>query len=136
LEAEKELCQLETKDFRIAIVRPPMIYGPSCPGNYASLKRIALITPWFPDINNKRSVVHINNLSEMLRSIITEGESGHFFPQDDVYRSTCEMVKEIAAESGRTIKLSRLFGRLILIFGGRMTLTKKVFGSLIYRTEG
>src|SRR5699024_10788005 len=33
-EAEESIASLEDENFKVAILRPPMIYGKGCPGNY------------------------------------------------------------------------------------------------------
>src|SRR5699024_1194219 len=38
--AEDSIQKLETDEFKVAIVRPPMIYGKDCPGNYQRLRKI------------------------------------------------------------------------------------------------
>ena len=42
LNAEIGLLELSEDDFRVVILRPPMIYGPGCKGNYNSLRKFAL----------------------------------------------------------------------------------------------
>src|SRR5699024_450683 len=62
LQAEEKINELNNNSFKVAIVRPPMIYGKGCKGNYQRLRRLALITPVFPYIDNKRSMIYIDNL--------------------------------------------------------------------------
>src|SRR5699024_10168300 len=64
LEAESLLLELQDEKFNVSIIRPPMVYGPNTVGNYVSLSKLAKITPIFPNINNQRSMIFINNLSE------------------------------------------------------------------------
>lgn len=47
LEAQKKIKKLEEPDFKILILRPPMIYGENCPGNYAKLSRMIKKIPFF-----------------------------------------------------------------------------------------
>src|SRR5690625_3200465 len=82
LEAEKELEDLASGEFKIAILRPPMIYGKDSKGNYPRLAKLARRTPIFPDFNNQRSMLHIDNLCEFVKLIIDNKESGLFFPQN------------------------------------------------------
>lgn len=49
-----------------------MIYGRGCKGNYQMLSKIAYLTPLFPEIKNKRSMIFIDNLSEYIRKLIDE----------------------------------------------------------------
>ncbi|MDN6724070.1 MAG: NAD-dependent epimerase/dehydratase family protein, partial [Tetragenococcus halophilus] len=57
LEAEKEIIKLKDRQFLVAVVRPPMIYGPKAVGNYAKLSKLAKKTPIFPKVNNQRSML-------------------------------------------------------------------------------
>ena len=65
-----------------------MIYGPNCPGNYEQLRRITDKTPIFPSINNNRSMIFIDNLSEFVRLLIDNQDNGLFFPQNLEYINT------------------------------------------------
>ena len=58
---------------------PPMVYGENCKGNYPRLARLAVLTPIFPKIDNKRSMIYIDNLSEFVRLLIDDCSSGLFF---------------------------------------------------------
>src|SRR5690606_35554866 len=45
LEAEELIASLSDEQFNVAILRPPMIYGKNCPGNYSKLRMLILKTP-------------------------------------------------------------------------------------------
>src|SRR5699024_4317861 len=109
LQAEKGIEPLRTSDFKIAIIRPPMIYGKESKGNYPRLAKLAQKSLIFPNYPNKRSMLHIDNLSEFLRLKIDYEESGLYFPQNKEYVKTSEMVRTIADVHGKEIWLSRLF---------------------------
>jgi nucleoside-diphosphate-sugar epimerase len=132
LEAECELQKLTNEAFKIVIVRPPMIYGPECPGNYARLQRLAVKTPIFPLINNQRSMLNINKLCFYVKEYIDSKVEGIFFPQDDEYMNTSLLVKKLAEEKGKKIYMSKLLGWVIKVMGKRINLLSKVFGNLVY----
>ena len=67
LMADEELRGMETDSFRVAILRPPMVYGKNCKGNYQQLRNFALKSPVFPKYFNNRSMVYIDNLYEFVR---------------------------------------------------------------------
>ena len=46
-QAEIKIRPLEDENFKIVIVRPPMIYGPHSKGNYPLLAKFAKKTPYF-----------------------------------------------------------------------------------------
>lgn len=132
LEAECELKKLSNKDFNVLVLRPPMIYGPNCPGNYTTLKKFAEITPVFPLIENQRSMLHIDKLCVDIKTYIDTKEHGLFFPQDNEYVRTSSLVKNLAEESGKKIYLSKTLGSIINIFGKNVKIVNKVFGNLVY----
>lgn len=96
LQAEEGILPLQDEDFNIAIIRPPMIYGKGSKGNYPLLSRFAQLTPIFPDYDNQRSMLHIDNLTEFVRLIIDNEDAGVFCPQNKEYVKTSDMVKVIS----------------------------------------
>ncbi|UYG93830.1 NAD-dependent epimerase/dehydratase family protein [Cytobacillus firmus] len=131
LEAENLITNLEDSFFKVAILRPPMIYGKGCKGNYTKLAKLALKTPIFPDIDNERSMIYIDNLSEFVKCLIDNCSSGLFFPQNNDYVNTSKMVKLIAKKHGKKILLTELFNPLLTLMKRNETVSK-VFGSLTY----
>lgn len=131
LQAEEGIKHFKSNDFKIAVLRPPMIYGKGSKGNYTKLANLAKKIPVFPDIDNERSMLHIDNLNEFLKIIIDNKESGLFFPQNTEYVKTSEMVKLIAEVHGKKIKMTKLFNLVLrLMFG--IEVVNKVFGNLVY----
>jgi nucleoside-diphosphate-sugar epimerase len=131
LEAEELITNLEDSVFKVAILRPPMIYGKGCKGNYTRLAKFALGTPVFPGIDNNRSMIYIDNLSEFVKCLVDNCDHGLFFPQNNDYVSTSEMVELIAKAHGKKIILTSLFNPLLNLMKNKSTF-KKVFGSLVY----
>ena len=132
LQAEEGIRRLESDRFRVVIVRSPMVYGLGCKGNYSRLAKLARLLPVFPDFNNQRSMIHIDNLCEFIKLMIDNDESGLFFPQNREYVKTSEMVRLIAEAAGRNIRLIRAFNPVIQVLGPRVPVLGKVFGSLVY----
>lgn len=131
LQAEKGIKPLETDDFKIVILRPPMIYGKGSRGNYPRLSKLAQKTPIFPDFDNERSMLHIDNLCEFLKIVIDSEETGLFFPQNRDYVKTSELVQTIAKTHGKGVILTKLFNPIIKIFFKVPTINK-VFGNLTF----
>lgn len=131
LQAELGLKPLETDDFKIVIIRPPMIYGKGSKGNYPKLAKLAKITPVFPDYDNKRSMLYINNLCEFIKNIIELEDKGLFFPQNEEYVRTTDMVNEISKFHEKKIINIKLLNPIIRRFMHK-EIIKKVFGSLFY----
>lgn len=132
LQAEEGIKPLESDNFKVAILRPPMIYGRGSKGNYPKLAKVARNLPVFPDIDNQRSMLHIDNLCEFIRLIIENEESGLFFPQNNEYVKTSEMVKLIAEAHGKKIILTKIFNPVLKVMGMKLGLINKVFGNLVY----
>ena len=82
LQAEKGILPLADDHFKIAVLRPPMIYGKGSKGNYPVLSKMAQKLPAFPKVENCRSMLYIGNLVEFVRLVIKNEESGFFFPQN------------------------------------------------------
>lgn len=131
-EAESLLQSLHSEDFHVAIIRPPMIYGPSCPGNYGKLRTLAFNTPIFPLFQNERSMLYIDNLSEFLRLLINNNESGMFFPQNNEYVNTSTLVKLIGKYNNRKIRSTKMMNPILRFLKNRNKLINKMFGSLKY----
>ena len=130
IEAEELIDKLEDNSFTVATLRPPMVYGKSCRGNYPRLVGLALKTPIFPKIENKRSMIYIDNLSEFVKQLIDNRSGGLFFPQNAEYVKTSEMVRLIAEVHGKKILMTKLFNPLLRLLN--VSTVNKVFGDLVY----
>ena len=131
-EAEQMLETLRGEDFTVAIMRPPMVYGDGCKGNYQSLVKFAKIMPIFPDYQNKRSMLHINNLCRYVKDLIDNKTEGLVLPQDEEFVCTCRMVQQIAQSMGKNIKLWKILNPAVSL-AKRFTMAgKKAFGDLYY----
>jgi UDP-glucose 4-epimerase len=129
-EAEGLLSLLSDDSFTLSILRPPMVYGKGCKGNYQRLVRFMLKTPFFPDIENQRSMIYINNLSQFFKQLIDDPKGGVLFPQNSEYVSTTEMAVYIAEAHNKTIKKTKTFNWIVKILN--FGITNKVFGDLTY----
>ncbi|MFB1052060.1 NAD-dependent epimerase/dehydratase family protein [Paraliobacillus sp. JSM ZJ581] len=130
LQAECELQSMTDETFKIVILRPPLIYGPNCPGNYTRLKNIALKTPVFPQIENQRSMLNIDRLCFYMKEYIDLNVVGVYLPQDETYANTSYLVKKISQDNGKKVYMSKFLGWLIIIFGKKINLFRKLFGNL------
>ena len=131
LQAEEGIKHLETDDFKIVVLRPPMIYGKGSKGNYPRLANMAKKIPVFPDIDNERSMLHIDNLCEFIKVMIDHEEIGLYFPQNKEYVKTSELVKTIAEVHGKKIWMISWMNWLIRMMFG-IGIVNKVFGNLVY----
>ena len=130
LQAEKKLQQLHSDEFKVSVLRPPMVYGKGCKGNYTRLAWLAKSSLIFPYTTNERSMIYIGNLCEFVRLIIEEEKQGLFLPQNEEYVNVSDMVKRIAAITQHNILIVKGIDVLVRIVGGNTT--KKVLGTLVY----
>src|SRR5699024_12739249 len=101
-------------------------------GNYPKLAKLARTSPIFPNIENQRSMLHIDNLSEFIRLLISNNDRGLFFPQNKEYVQTSKLVEQIAKVHGKKVYLTKIANPLINIFKNKQGMINKLFGNLIY----
>lgn len=130
LQADKAIQKMESPEFKVAIIRPPMVYGKGCKGNYNQLSRFAKISPIFPYTDTRRSMIHVDNLCSFIQGIIDEEKQGMFFPQNAEYVDVSDMVKRIADIAGHRIHIIKGIGWSLKMLGG--STAKKVLGTLVY----
>jgi nucleoside-diphosphate-sugar epimerase len=130
IEAEELINKLHDNSFTVATLRPPMVYGKNCRGNYPRLAGLALKTPVFPKVDNKRSMIYIDNLSEFVKQLIDNRSGGLFFPQNAEYVNTSDMVRLIAEAHDKRMVMTKLFNPLLRLLN--VSTVNKVFGDLVY----
>lgn len=132
LQAENGILPLSDNDFKVVVLRPPMIYGKGSKGNYPTLVKFAKKLPLFPFVKNERSMLYVGNLVEFVRLMIENGESGVFFPQNPEYSNTSEMVKMIGEVYGKKVRLVKGVTWILKFCSLFTGLINKAFGSLTY----
>lgn len=130
LQADEEIKKLEDDNFIFTCLRPPMVYGKNCKGNYQKLRNFALRSPVFPDYKNQRAMIYIGNLCEFVKGCIDFERRGLFFPQNAEYMNTSKMVEMIAKSHGKKIRLTKVLNWAIKTIP--IGAVKKVFGDLTY----
>lgn len=124
LKAEKALKEIEDDKFKVTIVRPPLVYGKGCYGNFRSLRKIAKL-PILPEIKNKRSVLYVGNLDYLICKIVEGRLGGYFMPMDNEYISTTKIMQILSGS-----RASKKLGDFVSKF--KFKVVKKAFGSLYY----
>lgn len=133
LEAEQLLWELNSEDFIVSLIRPPMVYGEGCKGNYHHvLKNFALKYRFFPNYPNERSMIYIDTLSAAIRGIIHNAEPGAYCPQDLEYIQTYDMIKNITERNGLRFRSTKLLNPFIKLTIKKVSIVKKAFGSVSY----
>lgn len=133
--AEEGLRSLAGEDFKVAILRPPMIYGKGCKGNYQTMAKLARKLPVFPAVKNQRSMLYVQNLAEFVRLIMEDEAEGTFCPQNNEYVNTSDMVNLIARANGKSILLVGGFTWALKLLRRVTGIADKAFGSLCYDFE-
>lgn len=134
-EAEKILKNIENKNFRISILRPPIVYGKNCPGNMKRLEKLVRMFPVLPfNYDNKRTMVGINKLLEITDEIIENKILGVVIPKDEKDVSIKEVIEKLAKENNKKIILIK-FPKLIfkLLVKLKPEKMKSLYGNLRFR---
>lgn len=132
VQAEKGIMPLNDADFKVVILRPPMIYGKGSKGNYPVLAKMATKLPIFPYVKNERSMLYIENLMEFVKLMVDNEEQGIFWPQNAEYSNTSELVQIIGNVHGKKVRLIKGFTWALKIVSHVIRLVNKAFGSLSY----
>ena len=143
LQADVAVRDLADDKFKVVVLRPPMIYGKGSKGNYPTLAKLAKKLPAFPNVDNERSMLHIDNLCEFLCQIMLVKEVKEnevvLIPQNAEWTKTSEMVKEIGEVCGTKLRIIGILNPAVWLgskvpgkIGG---LVNKAFGNSCYAHE-
>lgn len=133
--AEIALLKLEDKNFNIAIIRPPVVYGYGCKGNIRILLKAVKYLRIFPDYPNQRSMVDIINLCELIRLIIEKRDGGVYHPQNTEYISTWKLLHTISFYSGKKLYPIKIFNPIIAFLVPKVSFIRKIFGDDCYNKD-
>ena len=132
-QAEQAISPLDSESFKLCILRPPMVYGHGCKGNYQALVKIAKVLPVLPDYKNQRSMISIDNLSKHVKQSIDASLKGVYFPQDASYSCTCDMIEKLRKDLGKKYIKVKIMNPFIKLYVKCTKKGRKAFGSLIYK---
>ena len=137
-EAEKILNSLKNKNFKVAIVRPPMVYGEGVKGNMLSLIKLINILPVIPFNydNNKRSVISTENLLYMTHLIIRNEADGIYLGTEGDPVSIKEIAESIENGLGKK-KINIKFPKFIfkLMCKIKPNIMVRLYGTLAFKQE-
>lgn len=130
--------KLEGSTMELVVIRPPLVYAATAPGNFQRLLKLVSsgIPLPFAITDNKRSMVSLNNLTDFISLCIEHPAAGGetFLISDGISVSTKEIVTLLA--EGMDIK-ARLFplpdclARLAFTILRKPTIYTQLFGSLV-----
>lgn len=132
LKAEDELRKIEDENFKVSILRTPIVYGYGVKANIKSLIKLVDTIPILPfkDIENKRSMVYIGNLCHLIDLIIENTKSGIFLASDDKPLSTSTLIKLISKSLNKSILLIKIPLFEILVKTLKPSYYKRLYKSL------
>jgi nucleoside-diphosphate-sugar epimerase len=109
-EAEQGLQKIAAETgLEVVVIRPPLVYGFSAPGNFGSLVR-AVQRGWplpLGAVHNQRSLVALDNLVDFIVTCITHPQAANhtFLVSDGQDLSTTELLRGMAQEAGVSARL-------------------------------
>lgn len=131
LRAEEMLHEIQSNAFKVAVLRPPMIYGESAPGNFSKLIKLSRILPCYPRIENQRSSIYIENLEIYINELIENEGSGILHPQNNDYLNTNHAIFEMRRIQDKKFLSIKLPSSLLKLFR-KMSILNKLYGNLVY----
>lgn len=138
LEAETLISSLADENFKVAIIRSPLVYGAGVKANMFNLVKLVDKLPVLPlgGISNQRSMVYIGNLVALINNIISQQASGIFIAGDRLPLSTTSLVEYIRM----ALNKKRLVFRMPNLFLSsaraiRPAFIERLYGSLVLDTS-
>lgn len=132
LESDLAIQKMNCESFKTVIVRTPMVYGPGCKGNFPKLRDISKWCIVFPNINNKRSMIYIDNLCEFLKFQMDNISNGVFYPQNREYVATKDIIKTFRDIENKRTYCVNLFNPIVRLLSKKIKYINKVFGNKYY----
>jgi UDP-glucose 4-epimerase len=101
--AEEFLLSMQSPDFTVSIIRPPLVYGPGVKGNMIRLLEIAEknIPLPFGNTGNARSMVYLDNLVALINRVIEKKAAGIFIGGDASPLSTDSLISLMRKSLGK-----------------------------------
>jgi UDP-glucose 4-epimerase len=135
--AEVSLTEVSSRGtMRLAIVRPPLIYGPHVRANFLRLLHWVhrgLPLP-FGRVRNRRSLVSVWNVCDLLRQLAGCSAEGVFMVSDGTDLSTPELIRILASSMGQganLIDIPEAWLKALARCGGKQEELERLCGSLV-----
>src|SRR5690606_14328677 len=132
LEADLAIQEMNDLTFKTVIIRTPVVYGPGSKGNFPRLQKLALKLPIFPNIENQRSMIYIDNLCMIIKYMIDNDIEGVFYPQNNEYVRTKDIIKLTRELNGKKYRETKIFNWVIKLGSLFIPTINKVFGNKTY----
>jgi len=132
LAADEAIQKLQDQNFKVSILRIPMVYGVNSKGNFPKLQKLAGKISMFPKLENKRSVINVLSLSELIRLLIIKKKDGFFYPQDKEYFSTSNFIKTYRKKIHKKTIFFPLWSLILKFLGLFIRPISKIYGNKFY----
>lgn len=140
-QAENFLNDLPDGNMRVSIVRAPLVYGKGVKANMNALAALVRIMPFIPFgmINNRRSLISVNNLNSFIMTLLCKTPQIHYQKQvflvsDSAAVSTPELCRNIAKAINKKVfmlKVPSLVLASLLALVGKRDMWEKLSESLV-----
>lgn len=121
----------------LVIIRPPLVYGPGCPGNFKKLARFVATSRWVPlgSLDAPRSFIHVVNLADVLITAARHPGVGGmtFLVADGRDTTVSEVVRKLAGSlpgSTRVVNVPVPLLRTAALLVGRQASFEKLAAPL------
>jgi nucleoside-diphosphate-sugar epimerase len=142
LQAERALTEIAARSrMELALIRPPLVYGPGVKANFLRLLRWASSGLPLPlaSVRNRRSLVYLGNLVDMIALCTAHPSAdGPFLVSDEEVVSTPELIMRIGGALGRRARLLPAPPALLRAIGaitGRLDEIRRLTGNLVVDTS-
>lgn len=118
----RRICAMSSMPF--VILRPPLVYGPHCPGNLARLIKLIQLVPIFPfgSLSCERSFLSVDHLVDMiiLSALSSEIVNSAYVLSDSIDLSLREVFLALISGLGRSSHTLVDFSPLFLSYAMRL----------------
>lgn len=133
--ADKGIQAMASAEYKVVSVRPPVVYGKGCKGNFVLLVKLAKFFPIFPYYKNTKSLISIDNLCNFVCEVVENQDSGVYHPQNAHHTSITEIIKEVRAAMGKKTLIIPGFGWAIKLFMKMSYKAERAFADDFYDLE-
>jgi nucleoside-diphosphate-sugar epimerase len=135
LDADLNIQKFHSNKFKVTILRCPVIYGVNSKGNFKRLYNISKKVPIIPKLINQRSMLYIDNFNIYIEEIIRDNKAGVFYPQNNEFVSTIEIMKYSRISAHKRVRITRLLNPLLIVLSLFIPFINKVFGNKTYELK-
>ena len=130
--ADQRIHAMEDDSFKVVSIRPPVVYGKGCKGNFTLLEKVASVAFMFPKYRNTRSMIFIDHLVNFLCQMVENEENGYFHPQNRSHISTTDAIVAIRKAKGKKTLLIPGLGWLVRLMMRFVTKAERAFADDYY----